>query len=385
MNGLILILWGIFQAPLEVKEAADEWHEKQKFRKKSKGLRAKFVDRIPGFRKLQRGINYLKHMAFDTYILYFLMMLTFACLGTWYSKIFLAFLLFDIIDQSPILNNVIKSVTQNYKQLLMTLVLGILMVYIYGIIGHFAVVRDYDGLSTDYTDLCSTPLHCFLSMGMNGLTSGGGGAGDILHPVTVGDPDFTERYFFDLLYFITMMIILLNLIFGIIIDTFAELRDQKRMKDHDESQVCFICGLERTVFDKDGVSFEKHTRLEHDVWNYIYYLVYMDQKDKFEYNGTESYIYDKIQADDLSWFPIQRAMSLKDNAVEIKEDFGKEMIDKLSVFENQILNGLYNAKKTASTQKVLQHAKSSWSPLKTLKLLTATTNRAKSQPDTIPK
>jgi len=60
-------------------------------------------------------------------------------------------------------------------------------------------------------------------------------------------------------------------------------------------------------------------------------------KDKFEYNGTESYIYDKIQADDLSWFPIQRAKSLSEGGQEENEDVNAIINDKFVVFEKKVL------------------------------------------------
>lgn len=41
----------------------------------------------------------------------------------------------------------------------------------------------------------------------------------------------------------------MNIIFGIIIDTFAALRDEKNMKDNDENNKCFICGLDRGAFE----------------------------------------------------------------------------------------------------------------------------------------
>ena len=80
-----------------------------------------------------------------------------------------------------------------------------------------------------------------------------------------------------------------------------------------------------------------HTRVEHYIWNYIYFLVYLEMKDKFEYNGTESYIYDKIQADDLSWFPIQRAKSLSEGGQEENEDVNAIINDKFVVFEKKVL------------------------------------------------
>ena len=37
----------------------------------------------------------------------------------------------------------------------------------------------------------------------------------------------------------------LNIIFGIIIDTFADLRDKRNTMEEDMKNVCYICGIER--------------------------------------------------------------------------------------------------------------------------------------------
>ena len=42
------------------------------------------------------------------------------------------------------------------------------------------------------------------------------------------------------------------------------------------------------------------------MWNYVYYKAYLNFKEKTEYNGNESYIYNKITNADYSWFPIKR-------------------------------------------------------------------------------
>lgn len=42
------------------------------------------------------------------------------------------------------------------------------------------------------------------------------------------------------------------------------------------------------------------------MWNYIFYKAYLMFKEKTEYDGNESYIYDKIEKFDLSWFPINK-------------------------------------------------------------------------------
>ena len=96
--------------------------------------------------------------------------------------------------------------------------------------------------------------------------------------------------------------------------------------------------MERTSFEKEGKSFEKHVRIEHSVWNYLYYIVYLKDKDKLEYNGTESYIFEKLENDDLSWFPILRAMSLAHKTLEEEKDIKTIVDERLAVFEKKIYN-----------------------------------------------
>ena len=230
--GLVLILWGIFQATLEAK-SAERKLELSSVGKNGSGV---VLNAYPGrfqlvYYWLRRIFWNAYYMLFDTYLLYFVVMLTFSLLGTFFSKVFFAFLMFDIIDRSVILNNVVKSVTVNYKQLLMTVVLGIMLIYIYSVIGFYAVITDDPSDPTDdYDRLCTSVWHCFLSFSDQGLRAGGG-IGELLsQSIGFGDPDYPKRYFFSLIYFLLIIIILLNIIFGIIIDTFAELRDQKRMK-----------------------------------------------------------------------------------------------------------------------------------------------------------
>lgn len=53
---------------------------------------------------------------------------------------------------------------------------------------------------------------------------------------------FPARVVYDLLFFFIVIIIVLNLIFGVIIDTFADLRSEKQKKEEILKTTCFICG-----------------------------------------------------------------------------------------------------------------------------------------------
>jgi inositol 1,4,5-triphosphate receptor type 1/inositol 1,4,5-triphosphate receptor type 3 len=52
------------------------------------------------------------------------------------------------------------------------------------------------------------------------------------------------------------------------------------------------------------------------MWNYIFYIAYLRDKEVTEYGGIESYVSDKIKNQDHSWFPIYKALSLQNQVVD---------------------------------------------------------------------
>lgn len=59
------------------------------------------------------------------------------------------------------------------------------------------------------------------------------------------------RWWYDFTCFAVINVIFMNIIFGIIIDTFAELRDQNKTKENDINNVCFICSFDRHKVERD--------------------------------------------------------------------------------------------------------------------------------------
>ena len=56
-----------------------------------------------------------------------------------------------------------------------------------------------------------------------------------------------------MMFFFIVIIITLNLIFGVIIDNFADLRTEKQRNDEILRNTCFICGNEQNaVHDRLG-------------------------------------------------------------------------------------------------------------------------------------
>lgn len=144
----------------------------------------------------------------------------------------------------------------------------------------------------------------------------GGGLGDITEPIHYADE--TEKYLFKLVHDMTFQIIIniicLNIIFGIIVNTFAQLRDDKATNDNDMLNRCYICNFDRLTFDKSGGEggFERHITKDHYLWEYVYYIVYLDSKDSSDYDGVESHVKGSIEGaeGDISWVPRSKALCL---------------------------------------------------------------------------
>ena len=255
------------------------------------------------------------------------------------SPAFYSLLLLDIVGRLPILQDVIKSVTLNYIELLLTGLLGVLIIYIYSTI-YFTYFHDafYDA-NVDIAIkarngglVCYNLYHCLISCLNYGVRLGGGIA-DQLKAISFKYGSINEfylRYVIDVSFFLLIVICLLKIIFGIIIDTFAELREGKANLEYDKNNICFVCGIERFQFDRYGEGFEKHIENDHSIFNYLYYKIYISGKPTTEYNGTESNI-----GEDSSWFPINQALILEKNK-GAEEENKNPILSKITAIENQI-------------------------------------------------
>lgn len=57
----------------------------------------------------------------------------------------------------------------------------------------------------------------------------------------------------------------------------------------------------------------------------------LQRKDPTEFNGLDSYIFDKMLTDDVSWMPVKNSLSLKKLETD-KEDIG----DKFKLIDDEI-------------------------------------------------
>jgi hypothetical protein len=101
-------------------------------------------------------------------------------------------------------------------------------------------------------------------------------------------------------------IALLNMIFGIMIDTFSGLREEQSVRDERLNSTCFVCLAHRSEFGEGGsrlLTFGEHIKQEHNISDYILYIAHLYQKDELKHTGLESYIFKLVQQDVTSWLP----------------------------------------------------------------------------------
>lgn len=93
------------------------------------------------------------------------------------------------------------------------------------------------------------------------------------------------------------------------------MRNQKNDRLADTYGRCFICGIGMESFNRasDEVGgFARHVRQDHWMWNYCYFIVYILEQDKDADDGLEAYVRKCLETDDVTWFPISKAMCLAD-------------------------------------------------------------------------
>jgi len=210
------------------------------------------------------------------------------------GAMFLLIQLLEVFNHSLVLQNVIRSITSRPNALLQTGGMALIMYYFFGAIG-FVLFPDVFQLEradvmggrkqepNNNSARCTSIWKCtlvVLDIGMRKGDLGEAIADDKLTwKVDVpGMENESDRYLmlykmaYTFFFYVMVTTILMNIIFGIIIDTFAELRERKEQTESLITGKCFICGVERYIFDQvsgGGNGFETHVEQDHNMWKCV--------------------------------------------------------------------------------------------------------------------
>lgn len=242
----------------------------------------------------------------------------FSLLGITFDHVFNTFNLLLIVNISKTCWFVLEATFKHGSQLLSTFILAIFIIFSYSVISANFYSDQFD---IDDIDVCTTLRGCFFYLVNLGFRNGGGLA-DSMRIYKYGeDPKFGMKVFFDLSFFIIITVIILNIVFGVIIDTFDDMRT--KFMDRGESMVvlfyeleailknyCLICSNQRQEFEEDGTNFNIHKTVQHQLWLYVYYVKYLMHKRRVEYTGDEVSVWGNYENGLTNWMPLKSTLYL---------------------------------------------------------------------------
>ncbi|KAL8600021.1 hypothetical protein ACOMHN_057790 [Nucella lapillus] len=280
-------------------------------------------------------------------IITFYYLLFFACslLGTAFYGYFFSFHLLHVALMNQLLQRVILAVTRNGVSLVLVAILGLAIIFMFSLVA-FAFYREY--LDADNGRQCRTAYECFITLIHHGFVEG---------MYTTFEQQLNQLSFektlaiaaFDVIFFILITTIGLNIIFGIIVDTFSELRDSKWQIDNDMKRNCFICSRESYDFERQAGGFEKHVKEEHNQWAYLFFFIHLDETRPNDYSALELHVYRLLEKNNFDFFPLNRALSLA-----AEEDSSERKLDTLVAQVEYLVTKLKEEEATKEREKEKQ-------------------------------
>ncbi len=157
-----------------------------------------------------RVFRTLSYLLSDFHVLYYCLYGASAVIGVAITPLFFALHLLDVLVRYPTLQNVLKSIYQPRKSLLLTFLLLQIFNYIFSLFGFYV-------LSSEYNGYCENTWMCFLTA-IDKSFKVDGGLGGFLE---VHNNIDILRFAFDNLYQLIIMIVLINIVSG---NRFLEVR-----------------------------------------------------------------------------------------------------------------------------------------------------------------
>lgn len=282
--------------------------------------------------------------ALDPMTLYYLVYVLMACLSLRVDHI-LPFFLLDVVIKNSYAMDVMIAVFYPIKQLVIAVILFLFVMYIFGIT-MFLEPEINEGL--EFPEDCESLWKCYKFVAGYGISA----------DISFYAQRLNDQWFYMTAFDLCTRFVLHNVVMGIIVDTFSELREEKIERLRDTTETCFICGFDKQVFDRDKESdgFSAHVKKEHCMWNYIYFMIYIWQQDKDDDDGLEQYVRRSIEANDISWLPTNKAMRLSSQQEddggnkEARDNFVRDIEDMEAKFSNELIS--YQEDISMATQKI---------------------------------
>ena len=229
----------------------------------------------------------------------------------------------------PELTNIFKSFIAKISTFLSCLAFSYLIIYVFNYIPIFYIGKDFDfGEIMEYESenfikekYCHSSIQCFLVLISYG-TRAGGGIGDALPIISFKKSTniFFARFFYDMAFFILIIMIMGNVTFGLIVDTFGALRDEAYKYENDKNNICFICQLSRDRCLLKNIDYETHIKKNHNLWSYIDFLCYLHLYNANDFSRIENIVWEELLKKDYDWLPINNDEGNDDDEEDDDDD-----------------------------------------------------------------
>ena len=343
--GILIILWLIVKLPLYYQLDQIKYCDEKNIN----------INELNFWKKLE--ISLLYSVFYRGYIttLIFIFLISLVGVSLKRGEIVYCFFLLAIVNLNPTLKGIALSIYVKGPELLATLILLVILVYFYTNIGFFFFNSNYATTLEDQDDnFCSSLVFCFLTNIDAGIRARGG-TGDMMIKVSFErhTTNYIKRVFFDVTYFLICIIIMIDLVFGIILGTFAEMREQERIQVMDKYNHCFICDETRANLEKNKEDFKTHNEITHNLWNYTYYMIYLKNAELNDLNAIDTFARKSLDKKSPlflpSWKDQHRSSNEEiiekvniDNDNEEEEEESEEMDDDIMERDEEYLDDNYD-------------------------------------------
>jgi hypothetical protein len=247
----------------------------------------------------------------DWRAIYYLLLLFFSFWGIARNPLVYAVTMFDVVRMSSTMQKVIRSLTNNLDQVVVTVVFMVILIYVFAA---YAFHNNFEYAFEDHSacqdggeaDTCGGKFHDWLLLHIDY-----GVINPLVWTDNSGPISSIDGTIFGFLYYFLVNLVITAIVSGIIIDTFAEMRsDRNEVVDNLRSS-CFICDIEPEDFEQFGVKFSDHIKYDHNIWQYVWLAIHLRDKDKTLYSGTEMHVAPFIAKHSPKCMPIKKSRAIQ--------------------------------------------------------------------------
>ena len=282
--------------------------------------------------------DYVLHIIIPTFFrcifnfktFYYILSLFFLILSITVHPFFNCIILLEFVNRIEIMQNIVKAMYRPMKNILIILLMFIILEYFFSFFAQSYFTFHFPNI-TDTSNFLKT----FMRM-IDQTFKQDGGIGTYLDKSL--EPNYeahsmtgqkASRLIFDGIFYFVVVLLVFQMFLSVIIDYFNETRENSGNFNEAMDTECLVCGINREKIEKinpnDKNAFEKHIANCHNVFNYLYYLMYLqsiDDKDVIIDNG----VWDLHLVKNLSYLP--------------KNEFFKELeIKRWEKYNNSIHKG----------------------------------------------